>query len=108
MREHFSDQDLRAVLGADLSESGIIDRRIEEAYIMIRNSGKRSVKSQTGKNKKHSNPWKGIGIGLVSAAAVLTLKSRRLLLAQAAYGQTPPPKPKTSGIPGTFHFSRNP
>ncbi len=41
-------------------------------------------------------------------AAVLTLKSRRLLLAQAAYGQTPPPKPKTSGIPGTFHFSRNP
>ncbi len=73
MREHFSDQDLRAVLGADLSESGIIDRRIEEAYIMIRNSGKRSVKSQTGKNKKHSNPWKGIGIGLVSAAAVLTL-----------------------------------
>ena len=44
MRKHFSDDDLRAVLGADLGDSDIIDTRIEEAYIMIRNSGNRAGK----------------------------------------------------------------
>ncbi len=69
MRKSYSDQDLRAVLGANLSDSDIIDTRIEETYIMIRNAEKRKDKSE-GRRK---NPWKGIGIGLSGAAAVLTL-----------------------------------
>lgn len=69
MRMHFSDEDLRAVLGADLGDSDIIDARIREAYIMIRNSDKRTKK----KERKRRNPWRGVGIGLSSAAAVLAL-----------------------------------
>ena len=69
MRKYFSDEDFIKVLGADLSDSDVIDMRIEEAYAMIRNA-ERKVKKKTQRKKKH---WKGIGIGLVSAAAVLTL-----------------------------------
>ena len=46
MRKSYSDQDLRAVLGANLSDSDIIDTRIEETYIMIRNAEKRKDKSE--------------------------------------------------------------
>ena len=69
MRKHFSEDDLRAVLGADLGESDIIDTRIEEAYIMIRNSGNRRGKE----NRKRKSLWRGIVIGGSSMAAALTL-----------------------------------
>lgn len=69
MRKHFSDDDLRAVLGADLGDSDIIDTRIEEAYIMIRNAGYRAGK----KDRKRKSTWRGIMIGLGSMAAVLVL-----------------------------------
>ena len=64
MRKHFSDDDLRAVLGADLEDSDIIDTRIGEAYIMIRNSEKR---------RKRINPWRGLTVGLGSMAAAVVL-----------------------------------
>lgn len=69
MRKHFSDDDLRAVLGADLGDSDIIDTRIEEAYIMIRNSGNKTGR----KARKRKNTWRGIMIGLGSMAAALVL-----------------------------------
>lgn len=69
MRKHFSDEDLRAVLGADLGDSDIIDTRIEEAYIMIRNSGNRRGKE----NRKRKSLWRGIVIGGSSMAAALAL-----------------------------------
>ena len=69
MRKHFSDDDLRAVLGADLGDSDIIDTRIEEAYIMIRNSGNRAGRE----GRKRKNMWRGLTIGLGSTAAVLAL-----------------------------------
>lgn len=69
MRKYFSDEDFIRILGADLKDSDTIDMRIEETYTIIRNAEKRAKK----KTRRKKNHWKGIGVGLVSAAAVLTL-----------------------------------
>lgn len=69
MRKYFSDEDFIRILGADLKDSDTIDMRIEETYTIIRNAEKRAKK----KTRRKKNYWKGIGVGLVSAAAVLTL-----------------------------------
>lgn len=81
MRNHFSESDLREILGADLQESDIIDTRIKEAYIMIRNSEKtaeKGIKKELeGKREKrtgkHTKAWKRIAVGFGSVAAVLAL-----------------------------------
>lgn len=70
MRNYFSDEKLREVLGAYLEDNDTIDTRIEETYAMIRKTGKRKDRGD-GRRK---SAWRGISItfGSIAAALVLT------------------------------------
>lgn len=69
MRNYFSDEELREVLGAYLEDSDLIDTRIEETYSMIREFEKKT----RGKSRKYKNRWRGLTITFGSIAAALVL-----------------------------------
>lgn len=65
MRRDFSEKEYREVLGANLTESDVINQKIEEAYDIIRNRSKVSARRKKG--------LKGLAIGMSGAAAVVVL-----------------------------------
>lgn len=69
MQKHFSEEELKKVLGAYLEDNDLIDRKIEETYMMVRNAGKRSGR----RTKGHGSPRKKIGITFAGIAAALVL-----------------------------------
>lgn len=65
MRRNFSEKEYRDVLGTNLTESDVINEKIEEAYGIIRNRSKASARRKKG--------LKGLAIGMSGVAAAVVL-----------------------------------
>lgn len=68
MKQNISDDILYEILGTELTDSGIIDSKIEQAYAVIRKQNKKTAGKRARAHKKTK-----IFIGLGSVAAVILL-----------------------------------